>query len=155
VESDEGSVMRGTRWATAAVATALLAGLLTGCATATVSGGGSKQVVTGTWRLVRGTDYHGAISPGTANVTLRIDGTSSGGRGPCNAFGAVVSSATTGALTIRMGITTEMACAQGDVNTTEAHYFGALRAVTTASLAGGRLTLTGGGDTLVFARAAP
>jgi heat shock protein HslJ len=151
--------MRGTRWATAAVAAALLTVLLTGCATAVSGGGsgagGSKQVITGTWQLVRGTDSHGAISPGTTDVTLRIDGSSSGGHGPCNAFGATVSSATTGALTVKMGITTEIACVPADVNTTEARYFGNLRAVTTASRAGRQLTLSGGGDTLVFTRATP
>ncbi len=156
-------------------ATALLIAILVaGCASATSGGGsgaggsgpggsgpggsgpgGSSSVesITGTWQLIRGTDSKGTISPGTAEITLKLDGKSSGGHGPCNAFGATASSGTTGAISIRVGIHTDMACAEAVLNTTEARYFAALGTVTAASIANSQLMLSGDGDTLLFARA--
>ena len=116
------------------------------------SSSGSSQDITGNWQLVRGTDSKGSITPGGATVTFTINGQSSGGRGPCNSFGATVQGATTGPIIIVVGIHTEMACVDPELNATEAHYFGALDKVTTAALDGGILTLTGNGDSLVFTR---
>ncbi len=156
--------------ATVAVSAILAVLALAGCASPTVSGGGSgaggsgaggsgpggsstTTPITGNWSLLSGTDSKGAITPpDQATVTLKLDGRSSGGRGPCNAFGAMASASTTGPLTITLGVHTDMACVEPDYNTTEARYFAALGAIRSASVAGGKLTLTGGGDTLVFAR---
>jgi heat shock protein HslJ len=65
----------------------------------------------------------------------------------------MANSGTTGPLTITLGVHTEMACVEPTYNTTEARYFAALGAIRTASITNGKLTLAGGGDTLVFARA--
>jgi heat shock protein HslJ len=116
------------------------------------SGSGSSASIRGTWKLTSGTDSTGAISPGTANVTLKVNGGSSGGHGPCNSFGADVTGTTTGAITIVVGIHTDMACVDPDLNTTETRYFAALDAVSKAALTSETLTLSGGGDTLVFSR---
>ena len=150
-------------------ATAIIALSLAGCASPTVSGGGSgpggsgaggagpggsstTSPISGAWQLVSGSDAKGTITPAAAIVTLTVDGAKSGGNGGCNAFGARVSAATTGPLTITVGIHTEMACAKPAANATEARYFAALGRITTASIAGGKLTLNGGGDTLRFVR---
>jgi heat shock protein HslJ len=117
------------------------------------SGSGSSQDITGNWQLVSGTDAKGALSPGSAVVTFKFNGQSSGGRGPCNSFGATAKGATTGTISIVVGIHTEMACLDPEYNATESRYFAALDTVTTATLDNGTLTLTGDGDTLVFTRA--
>jgi heat shock protein HslJ len=116
-------------------------------------GSGSSQDITGNWQLVSGTDAKGAITPGSAVVTFRFNGQSSGGRGPCNSFGATAKGTTTGAISIVVGIHTEMACVDPELNSTESRYFAALDRVTTAALDSGTLTLTGNGDSLVFSRA--
>jgi heat shock protein HslJ len=110
--------------------------------------------LSGDWQLVSGTDSTGAITPGGAVVTLVFAGTQVHGNGSCNAFGATASAAITGPLTIRVGIHTEMACSQAARNATESRYFAALGRVTAAAIADNQLTLTGGGDTLVFSRLA-
>jgi heat shock protein HslJ len=102
--------------------------------------------------LVTGSDAKGTFTPGSATVTLDLNGARSGGKGPCNAFGAKTSASTTGPIAIILGIRTEMACAEPELNTTEARYFAALGLVKTAAIASGRLSLTGGGDSLVFVR---
>jgi heat shock protein HslJ len=155
--------------ATGLGAIVLLVLTLTGCASPTVNGGGSgpggsgpggsgpggsstTTPIDGSWTLVSGSDQKGAITPGTAVVPLKLDGKTSGGKGPCNAYGASVNSSTTGPLTITLGIRTEMACVESEFNTTEARYFAALGKIRSASIAHAQLSLTGGGDTLVFAR---
>jgi heat shock protein HslJ len=161
--------MRRAKWATAfmavkaIIASILLAFVLVGCAAA--SGGGSgpggssgtpsapPEPIAETWQFVSGTDTNGAISPAGAVVTLKIDGAHSGGQGPCNAFGATVTGSTTGAISIVVGIHTMMACSEAVRNVTESRYFAALGKVTHSSISSGDLTLTGGGVTLVFARA--
>jgi heat shock protein HslJ len=129
----------------------LLVVALAGCAAAT--GAGSGQDITGNWRLVSGTDATGDITPGKAVVTLTIDGDSSGGHGPCNSFGATTAATTTGTISIVVGIHTEMACVDAELNTTESRYFAALGTVTRASLEKKKLTLAGDGDMLVFTKA--
>lgn len=151
-----------------AVATAvILACVLAGCAPSTVNGGGSgpggsgpggsgpggsstTSSIAGLWQLISGTDAKGALTPGSATVTLRLSGDTSGGQGPCNAYGAKASTSTTGPITIVMGIRTEMACVEPELNTTEARYFAALGRIKAASISAGHLSLTGGGDTLLF-----
>jgi heat shock protein HslJ len=117
-------------------------------------GSGSAQDITGNWQLTGGTDAKGAITPGSAVVTFKFNGQSSGGRGPCNSFGATSTGTTTGSITIVVGIHTEIACLDPELNSTESRYFAALDKVGTAALESGTLTLTGNGDTLVFTRAA-
>ena len=116
-------------------------------------GAGSSKDITGNWQLVSGTDAKGAITPGSAVVTFKFNGQSSGGRGPCNSFGATAKGTTTGAISIVVGIHTEMACVDPELNATEARYFATLDKVTTAALDNSTLTLTGNGDSLVFSRA--
>jgi heat shock protein HslJ len=169
--------------ASAALAAAVVAVVLTGCAAATgasgspsptssapgstapgstppsstapsstAPGGGAGQSIGGSWQLVNGADSRGEITPGAATITLVFAGTQAHGDGGCNAFGATASSSVTGPLTIRLGIHTDMACAQGSLNATESRYFAALGTITEAAIAGDQLTLTGGTDTLVFMR---
>ena len=131
---------------------------LAGCAAAVGGGSGGGQTgspsdITGRWQLVSGTDAKGPITPGSAVVTFTVNGASSGGRGPCNSFGATTRGATTGTIAIVVGIHTEIACVDPDLMTTETRYFAALDKVTTATLADGTLTLSGNGDTLVFSEA--
>jgi heat shock protein HslJ len=113
----------------------------------------SPQSILGTWQLVSGSDAAGALSPGDATVILKLDGDKSGGQGPCNAFGATETASTTGPISIRVGIHTDMACAEAAKNVIETRYFAALGKVSRAALADGKLTLTGGGVSLVFSRA--
>jgi heat shock protein HslJ len=117
------------------------------------SGSRSSQDITGNWQLVGGTDAKGDITPGGAVVTFTFNGHSSGGHGPCNSFGATATGTTTGTIAIVVGIHTEIACVDPELNANESRYFAALDKVTTAALANGRLTLTGDGDTLTFTRA--
>jgi heat shock protein HslJ len=142
----------------------LIVTALAACASAGASGGsgggarsggtpGSAQDITGSWQLVSGTDAKGAITAGDATVTFTFNGRSSGGHGPCNSFGATSTGTTTGPITIVVGIHTEIACVDPELNATEPRYFAALDKVTTASLDNGTLTLTGNGDTLTFTRA--
>jgi heat shock protein HslJ len=146
----------------AAVAIAVAVG---GCASASGGGGGyggsggsspsaaTPQSILGTWQLVGGTIANGSISPDGSTVTLKLDGAHSGGQGPCNSFGATEIGSTTGKISIRVGIRTMMACAEAARNVTESNYFAALGKVTEASLSSGKLTLTGGGVSLVFTKA--
>ena len=134
--------------------------MLAGCASGRVSGGtggrsgtGSSHDINGAWQLVSGSDETGTITPGNAMVTFTFNGQSSGGHGPCNSFGATATGTTTGPVSIRVGIHTEMACVESELNTTETRYFAALDKVTTADLRAGTLVLSGAGDTLNFTRA--
>jgi heat shock protein HslJ len=145
----------------AILGTVLIVTVLAACASAggSTSGGsssrgsGSSQDITGNWQLVSGTDAKGAFTPGSAIVTFKLDGQSSGGHGPCNSFGATATGAKTGTIAIVVGIHTDMACMDPELGSTEARYFAALDKVTTAALDSGTLTLTGNGDSLVFTRA--
>jgi heat shock protein HslJ len=145
------------RRALALLGAAILIAMLAGCAGARAGGGGTghPQSITGKWQLVSGSDKDGSILPGNADVTFTFDGQTSGGHGPCNSFGAATTGTTTGAVTITIGIHTEIACVgtNPDPNTTEARYFTALDKVTTAAMTNGNLVLTGGGDSLQFTRA--
>jgi heat shock protein HslJ len=135
----------------------VLAVVLAGCASPRTGDGGtgSPSPITGTWKLLGGSDGSGALLPGDATVTFIFNGRNSGGHGPCNSFGATATGTTTGPVTITLGIHTEIACVGGDPdpNTTEARYFAALDNVTTAAMTNGKLVLTGGGDSLQFTRA--
>jgi heat shock protein HslJ len=139
----------------AMLSSVLIVTALAACASAGGSGhsSSSSQGITGNWRLVSGADAKGAFTTGSAVVTFTLDGQSSGGRGPCNSFGATTTGATTGAISVVVGIHTDMACMDPELNATEARYFAALDKVTTAALERGTLTLTGNGDSLVFTRA--
>jgi len=146
----------------AAVAIAIAVG---GCASAAGGGGGyggsggssasgaTPQSILGTWQLVSGMNATGPISPDGSTITLKLDGAHSGGKGPCNSFGATETGSTTGKISIRVGIRTMMACADAARNVTESNYFAALGKVTQASLSNDKLTLTGGGVSLVFTKA--
>jgi heat shock protein HslJ len=148
---------RPARRIVALVVAIVLAVVLAGCASPRTGdrGTGQTQSITGTWQLVRGSDKSGAILPGDATVTFTFNGQNSGGHGPCNSFGATAIGTTTGPVSLRLGIHTEMACVGGDPdpNTTEARYFAALDKVKTAAMTNGKLVLTGGGDSLQFTRA--
>jgi heat shock protein HslJ len=139
---------------------ALLAVVLAGCAGARAGDSGNgqggtsqPQTITGTWQLVRGSDTSGTFLPGGAVVTFTFDGKTSGGHGPCNSFGATTAATTTGPVSITMGIHTDMACVDDDLNNAESRYFDALGKVSSAAIADGMLTLSGDGDSLQFTRA--
>jgi heat shock protein HslJ len=150
----------------------VLAIALGGCAAASggtggggMSGGGGRsagssatpsatpQSILGTWQLVGGSDANGALSPGGATIILKLDGAKSGGQGPCNAYGATETGSTTGPISIKLGIRTMMACSEAARNVIESRYFASLGKVSQASVASGKLTLSGGDVTLVFTRA--
>lgn len=135
--------------ACALAASVALGGLvLVGCATV----GATSGSIDGTWKLVGGTDYDGLMHLHHMHVTLTVDGTDSGGDGPCNAYGANISSSRTGKVTIRRGVTTTMACAEQSRNTFEERYFRDLGNVDVAHLNAGDLWLVGSNASLQFAR---
>jgi heat shock protein HslJ len=155
------------RRAIVAVGSAILIAALAGCAGTggdtgggpggqpsgggTGSAGGARSI-TGKWQLVSGTDEKGPITPGDAIVTFTFNGRSSGGHGPCNSFGATSTGTTIGPVSIRVGVHTDIACVEPELNTTEARYFAALGAIDTATITDGTLVLSGGEDTLQFVR---
>jgi heat shock protein HslJ len=112
----------------------------------------SPQSILGTWRLVSGSDSSGTLSPAGATIILKLDGEKSGGQGPCNAYGATETGSIAGPISIRVGIHTEMACAEAARNVIESRYFSDLGKLSQAALADGKLTLSGGGVSLVFSR---
>lgn len=130
-------------------ASVTLAGLvLVGCAAV----GATTGSIDGTWRLVGGTDYAGQLHLHHIRVTLTVDGANSRGDGPCNAYGASISSSRTGRVSIRRGVTTTMACAEQSRNAMEARYFRDLGNVDVAHLNAGDLWLVGSNASLQFAR---
>jgi heat shock protein HslJ len=146
---------RSTARKTAALlASALVVLGLASCAFPGGNGGGAQpRSITGSWQLTAASDSKGDITTKPAVVTLNIDGAKSGGHGPCNSFGATTHGTTTGAISIVVGVHTEMACSDQELNAAEERYFDALGKVTKATITNDRLTLTGDGDQLDFARA--
>lgn len=146
---------RAAALACAFAAMLALAGCARGVAGSDPAPTDTPTSISGSWQFESGTDSVGRIAMGNATATFRFDGDRSGGRGPCNSFGATASGATTGAITIVVGIHTDMACLDPMLNTSESRYLAALDAVTRATVHGGALTLSGGGAVLTFGRHTP
>jgi heat shock protein HslJ len=143
------------RWLVAcALAAALalaLALALTGCST-----GG--QSIAGTWRLVSGHDSAGSFHLAGLRVTLTIDGTKSGGQGPCNDYGSPFDSSTTGHIAVGQSVSTSMGCIPESRLALDTRYFAVLMGTgptndIVASFKGTDLVLTGTKGTLEYARA--
>ncbi|MEX2162545.1 MAG: META domain-containing protein [Anaerolineales bacterium] len=133
------------------IALGVLILLLAACAPAPAG----QNLVGTSWSLV---SLDGSIQLGEAiggqAVTLSFDAsTQAGGSGGCNRFGAEYSAkAQTGAIAFSNIISTLMACIGEGIGEVEASYFEALSLADTYRVDGSRLTIAGGGHTLVFER---
>ncbi len=140
--------MRRLAPACALAASVALGGLvLVGCADV----GATTGSIEGAWKLVGGTDSDGLMHLHDIRVTLTVDGANSRGAGPCNAYGASISSTRTGKVSIRRGVTTTMACVEQSRNTFEQRYFRDLDDIDVAHLSSGDLWLVGSNASLQFA----
>jgi len=103
----------------------------------------------GDWRLTAGSDAQGKFDIKDAEVTVTLTGNRTGGRTPCNIFGAFVK--LDGArISIEPSAVTEVACADPDLMALEPRYLDALGAVTEQTLSGETLTLSGKDVILTF-----
>ena len=88
-------------------------------------------------------------------VTLRFgDDGRAGGQGPCNGYSATAQASAGSALTFGPVLSTKRACVEEGRNTLETEYFNALQSVSSYTLQGTELRLTGQ-STLTFTSAAP
>jgi len=103
----------------------------------------------GDWQLSEGSDAQGAFELKDSVSTITLTGNRTGGRTPCNIFGATVTidGAT---ISIEPGAVTEAACADSDLMALEPRYLAALGAVTEQKLSGETLTLSGKDVILTF-----
>jgi heat shock protein HslJ len=92
---------------------------------------------------------------GSVGVTLRFgdDGRATG-QGPCNGYSATVQAGGGATLTFGPVLSTKRACVEEGRNTLETEYFNALQSVSSYTLQGTELRLTGQ-STLTFTSAAP
>ena len=141
----------------AIAAIALLA--LTGCAADDPQlpgtpgpSGDTENVLAGDWRLIEGSDDAGAFDLKDSVVTLTLVGQTTGGRTPCNVFGADVEASPEGSgpIDITGTFQTDAGCADADLMALEPRYLAALDAVTEAAASAKSLVLTGGGVELTF-----
>jgi len=129
------------------------ASCLGGCASAGGSPTGtptSTASITGDWRLVSGHDGTGKFDLTGVVVTLRVDGSKSGGSGPCNGYGESIDGSTTGTIRLTRGVSTDMACVPQERNVLEARYFAVLGGTMSASLENGDLVLASARGTLAY-----
>jgi heat shock protein HslJ len=110
--------------------------------------------ITGNWKLIGATDAKGTFDLDASSITLRVDGSNSGGKAPCNNYGLRITGDTVGPITITRGVQTQMACQDPEQNALELRYLGAINRITTAGLKAENLVLTGAGVQLDFAPAA-
>jgi len=109
----------------------------------------------GAWVLTSGNDTGvPLVLVATHPVTLVLDGDDIGGIAACNHYGGTITRSgdtfTFGAMSM-----TEMACSPESAMTLEAAYLATLADVTTATVDGDSLVLSGGGTTLTFASEPP
>jgi heat shock protein HslJ len=105
--------------------------------------------------LASGSDGDGEFDLSATSITLTIAGADdSGGRTPCNSYGALVTG-TADALDIQLGAMTEAACADQYLMELEGRYVQALDAVDRADRGDDTLLLTGESVELLFELAVP
>ena len=97
--------------------------------------------------LIMGDSAQSLVAGSAVTLTFAEDGLS--GNGGCNAYHAGWSGDEM-ALSVTAIGSTKMACADQAISDQETRYFGLLQAVTTYSIAGNHLTLTGPDGALVF-----
>jgi hypothetical protein len=114
----------------------------------------TDESIEGNWRLTSGVDTTGTFDIDNTIVTLTVNGSDSGGRAPCNSYALHITGTTAGAITIKQGSHTEIACVDSERNALETRYFGALNHVSVAALKGQTLVLRGDGVELDFAPSA-
>ncbi|MGV8884684.1 MAG: META domain-containing protein [Microbacteriaceae bacterium] len=146
--------MRPTHFALAAISLVALAAI-TGCApqqatppAESAPSADSTSALSGEWRLTSGADATGSFELADSVVTLTLLGQTTGGKTPCNVFGATVtvpeatSSTGTGAIDITPTFQTKAACADQKLMELEPRYLAALDAVTEAATSADSLVLT-------------
>jgi len=145
---------------------AIAALLLTGCSTDSPTGpdtsGKSPTAdagpLGGEWVLQSGSDETGDFDLKDSTSTLTLTGANTGGRSPCNIFGASVEvdvdDSGTGTVDITPTFQTEAACEDPDLMALEPRYLDALDAVADVTVSGETLTLSSKGVTLEFSLAA-
>lgn len=142
--------MRRLAWTTLTLTALLLAA----CGDPGGGTGGPADGLVGTWELVEGTGPDGAIplvEGHPITFTVEDDGEQVGGSAACNSYGATI--ARDGdRLAVTELFATEMACSPPAVMEAEQAYLSALARVDAATAEGDRLTLTGDGVALTFAR---
>lgn len=132
---------------------------LVGCATpagnpGTGGGGGTDNELLGDWVLVSGADDAGEFDLTATSITLAISEGDSGGRTPCNSYGAIVSSRD-GSVAIEVTFQTEAACVDEYLMQLESRYLQALGEVDRADLTNDTLLLTGESVKLQFELSEP
>ena len=144
---------------------AIAALLLTGCSAGSPTGpdasGDSPTAAAGPldgeWVLQSGSDETGDFDLKDSTPTLTLTGANTGGRTPCNIFGADVELEAdddgSGSVDITSTFQTEAACGDTDLMALEPRYLDALNAVTTVAVDGETLTLSSESVTLEFSRA--
>ena len=122
-----------------------------GCAQVETPATAGTISLEGGWQLASGT-VDGAPFPVVAEspITLLVQGAAISGRAACNQYGGTLS-VVDGRPRLAMTSMTEMAC-ERPVMAAEAAFGAALPRVTSASIDGERLRLTGEGIELVFDR---
>lgn len=114
-----------------------------------------QDLLGSSWVLVSldGDTQVGEVIGGQA-VTLSFEGSSqAGGSGGCNSFGAAYSAnPATGSISFSEIVSTLMACTGEGIGEVEAIYFATLNGAESYEQAGNKLTISGGGHTLVFER---
>jgi heat shock protein HslJ len=125
--------------------------LLCGCS---LVPGGTSASLDGQWQLQAGTDQ-GQPVPIVAGsrITLNVDGTQVGGSAACNTYGGTIQITASSVVVSALSMT-EMAC-QENLMASEAAYLAALPRVTTATLSGNSLVLSGPNVELRYTRVSP
>ena len=145
-----------TRLGIAAVFVILLAGCSSSSPTGPNAGGnspgGDSAELAGEWVLQSGSDDTGNFDLKDSTSTLTLTGGNTGGRTPCNIFGADVTGGV-GEIDITPTFQTEAACADPGLMELEPRYLAALEAVTAATVKNESLVLRGGGVELTFSLA--
>lgn len=134
----------------------LIAMILSACGTAAPTSSADNELQGTNWVLqsIDGNDQVGqAIGGQPVTLNFATD-TKVDGSGGCNGFGGdYQSDAPTMTVSFTNLVSTLMACEAEGVGEIESQYFAALNAATGYEFTGDTLTITGGGYTLVFARA--
>jgi len=142
-----------TRLGIAAALVVLLAGCSSLSSTGPNAGGSSPDAssneLAGEWVLQSGSDDTGTFDLKDSTSTLTLTGGNTGGRTPCNIFGADVTGGI-GSIDITPTFQTEAACADPGLMELEPRYLAALEAVTSATVKDDALLLRGGGVELTF-----
>lgn len=125
--------------------------LLSGCSLLT---GGASASLDGEWQLQAGTNQGKAVPiVAGSRITLNVEGTQVGGSAACNTYGGSIKLQGTSVAISALSMT-EMAC-QENLMASEAAYLAALPRVTTATLSGNGLVLSGPDVELRYTSVAP